>query len=70
MAFNDDIRAKPFKSGFDNVDSSTEESEVAVPCSESGYFVPLGVDEVELLDQRVNVVLQDYFVVAPCGPSE
>ena len=62
--------SKPFKSGFDNVDSSTEVCEVAVPCSETGYFVPLGVDEVELLEQRVKVVLQDYFVVAPCGTTE
>ena len=32
--------------------------------------MPLGADEVELLEQRVKVVLQDYFVVAPCGTTE
>ena len=69
-ALSDNIRAQPFKSGFDDVDGPAEVCETAVPRGETGCFVPLGIDEVELLEQRIKIVLQDDFVVAPCGTTE
>ena len=69
-AFNDDIGTKPFKSGFDDVDGTAEVREIAVSGSETGDFVSLGVDKVELLEQRIKVILKDYFVITPCGATE
>ena len=56
-ALSDNIRAQPFKSAFDDVDGPAEVCETAVPRGETGCFVPLGVDEVELLEQRIKIVL-------------